>query len=100
MALPERHVVLAWVGESVVDRAGAEIGVCTGVFGAGTDLPEWVGVEFASAGADSRRFGPKPQQADSRAEQPEAEEEAEAAGQDVLCRLRAGLSPWVHWSLG
>lgn len=47
MALPERHVVLAWIGESVVDRAGTEIGVCTAVFHTGTDLPEWMGVSFA-----------------------------------------------------
>ncbi|MEP7021621.1 MAG: hypothetical protein ABI808_13290, partial [Pseudonocardiales bacterium] len=48
MALPERDVVLGWVGKAVVDRDGREIGTCTGVFADdATELPEWVWVDLA-----------------------------------------------------
>ena len=47
MALPERNVAMGWVGKTVIDRDGAEIGACTGVFADdATDLPEWVWVEL------------------------------------------------------
>lgn len=43
MNLPERNVALAWVGRTVVDRDGAEIGACTAVFtDDATELAEWV----------------------------------------------------------
>lgn len=48
MALPERNVAMGWVGKTVIDRDGAEIGACTGVFADdATDLPEWVWVELS-----------------------------------------------------
>lgn len=47
MALPDRDVVMGWVGKAVVDRDGAEIGVCSGVFADdATGLPEWARAEF------------------------------------------------------
>ncbi|HEY6748932.1 MAG TPA: hypothetical protein VI357_24845 [Mycobacteriales bacterium] len=47
MNLPERNVALAWVGRTVVDRDGAEIGACTAVFADdATELAEWVCSEF------------------------------------------------------
>lgn len=50
MALPERDVAMGWVGKTVIDRDGAEIGACTGVFADdATDLPEWVWVELGGA---------------------------------------------------
>jgi hypothetical protein len=43
MALPARGIVQTWVGRTVVDRDGTEIGVCTAVLtDDGTGLPEWL----------------------------------------------------------
>ena len=43
MEFPEREVALAWVGRTLVDRDGAEIGACTAVFtDDATRLTEWV----------------------------------------------------------
>lgn len=48
MTLPERSVAIEWVGKSVVDPSGAEIGPCTAVFADDdTDLPEWLLVDRA-----------------------------------------------------
>lgn len=47
MNLPERDMALAWVGRTVVDRDGAEIGACTAVFtDDATELAEWVCSKF------------------------------------------------------
>jgi hypothetical protein len=47
MNMPERNVALTWVGRTVVDRDGAEIGACTAVFADdATELAEWVCSEF------------------------------------------------------
>lgn len=48
MEFPERDVALAWVGRTVVDRDGAEIGACTAVFtDDATELTEWVCSDLA-----------------------------------------------------
>jgi hypothetical protein len=48
MALPDRDVAKAWLGKTVVDRDGAEIGACTAVFADdASGLPEWIRVDFA-----------------------------------------------------
>lgn len=50
MDFPDRHVALAWVGRTLVDRDGAEIGACTAVFSDdATQLTEWVCSELAGA---------------------------------------------------
>ena len=50
MDFPDRDVALAWVGRTLVDRDGAEIGACTAVFSDdATQLTEWVCSEFAGA---------------------------------------------------
>lgn len=47
MALPDRDVAVHWVGRTVVDRDGAEIGACTAVFADdATSRPEWVCAEL------------------------------------------------------
>ncbi len=47
MNMPERNVALMWVGRTVVDRDGAEIGACTAVFADdATEQAEWVCSEF------------------------------------------------------
>ena len=47
MEFPERDVALAWVGRTLVDRDGVEIGVCTAVFSDdATELTEWVCAEL------------------------------------------------------
>lgn len=47
MTLPESGVVLAWVGRSVVDRAGVELGVCTAVVAGQAHPAEWLLVDVA-----------------------------------------------------
>jgi hypothetical protein len=43
MEMPDRNVAVAWVGRTVVDRDGVEIGACTAVFADdATELAEWV----------------------------------------------------------
>jgi hypothetical protein len=43
MEFPEREVALVWVGKTLVDRDGVEIGACTAVFtDDATRLTEWV----------------------------------------------------------
>jgi hypothetical protein len=43
MEFPEREVALAWVGRTLVDREGTEIGACTAVFtDDATRVTEWV----------------------------------------------------------
>lgn len=43
MEFPERDVALAWVGRTLVDRDGSEIGACTAVFtDDATQVTEWV----------------------------------------------------------
>lgn len=50
MEFPDRDVAMAWVGRTLVDRDGAEIGACTAVFtDDGTQLTEWVCSELAGA---------------------------------------------------
>src|SRR5918994_2009569 len=50
MDFPDRDVAMAWVGRTVVDRDGAEIGACTAVFSDdATQLTEWVCSELAGA---------------------------------------------------
>jgi len=50
MDFPDRDVALAWVGRTLVDRDGAEIGACTAVFtDDATQLTEWVCSELAGA---------------------------------------------------
>lgn len=50
MEFPDRDVALTWVGRTVVDRDGAEIGACTAVFtDDATQLTEWVCSELAGA---------------------------------------------------
>jgi hypothetical protein len=47
MEFPEREVALAWVGRTLVDREGAEIGACTAVFtDDATRVTEWVCSEY------------------------------------------------------
>ncbi len=47
MALPERERAAGWVGLTVVDRDGAEIGSCTAVYADdATGLTEWMSVGF------------------------------------------------------
>jgi hypothetical protein len=48
VALPERGRAQDWVGRTVVDRDGAEIGVCRAVLtDDGTGLPEWLYADIA-----------------------------------------------------
>ena len=48
MTLPDRDVAVAWVGRTVVDRDGTEIGACTAVYADdATELAEWVCSELA-----------------------------------------------------
>lgn len=48
MDFPDRDVALAWVGRTVIDRDGAEVGACTAVFSDdATQLTEWVCSEVA-----------------------------------------------------
>jgi hypothetical protein len=50
MEFPEREVALAWVGRTLVDRDGAEIGSCTAVFADdATRVTEWVCSEVNGA---------------------------------------------------
>jgi hypothetical protein len=50
MEFPEREVALAWVGRTLVDRDGAEIGSCTAVFADdATRVTEWVCSEVDGA---------------------------------------------------
>jgi len=43
MDFPDKDVAMGWLGRTVVDRDGTEIGACTGVFlDDGTQLTEWV----------------------------------------------------------
>jgi hypothetical protein len=50
MDFPDRDVALAWVGRTLVDRDGVEIGACTAVFADdATQLPEWVCSELGGA---------------------------------------------------
>jgi hypothetical protein len=47
MALPKRDRAANWVGQTVIDRDGTEIGSCTAVFADdATGLPEWICVGF------------------------------------------------------
>jgi hypothetical protein len=46
MTLPDRDRTREWIGRTVVDRDGADIGVCAALFGdTATGLPEWMYVE-------------------------------------------------------
>src|SRR5215210_7891084 len=46
MTLPDRDRTKEWIGRTVVDRDGADIGVCAALFGdTATGLPEWIYVE-------------------------------------------------------
>ena len=46
MTLPDRDAARDWVGKAVVDRDGAEIGVCTALLAdEATGLPEWMYAE-------------------------------------------------------
>ncbi len=47
MTLPERRVVMAWVGRSVLDRAGRELGVCTAVLTDDDGAARWLAVDVA-----------------------------------------------------
>ncbi|MGY1708494.1 PRC-barrel domain-containing protein [Geodermatophilus sp. SYSU D00758] len=50
MDLPDRDEARTWVGLTVVDREGAEIGRCTAVFAdEATGRPEWVSAELDGA---------------------------------------------------
>jgi hypothetical protein len=50
MEFPERESALAWVGRTLVDREGAEIGACTAVFtDDATRVTEWVCSEVNGA---------------------------------------------------
>src|SRR5215207_3785634 len=50
MEFPDRDMAMAWVGRTLVDRDGAEIGACTAVFADdATALTEWVCAEVAGA---------------------------------------------------
>ena len=52
MEFPEREVALSWVGRTLVDRDGAEIGACTAVFiDDATRVTEWVCSEVEGAAA-------------------------------------------------
>jgi hypothetical protein len=47
MEFPDRDVALAWVGRTLIDRDGVEIGACTAVFSDdATQLTEWVCAEL------------------------------------------------------
>lgn len=47
MALPDRDAARGWVGKTVVDRDGVEIGPCTAVLADdATGLPEWLSATF------------------------------------------------------
>ncbi len=46
MTLPDRDGTEAWIGRTVVDRDGADIGVCAALLAdTATGLPEWMYVE-------------------------------------------------------
>src|SRR5215207_1738693 len=48
MEFPDRDMAMAWVGRTLIDRDGAEIGACTAVFADdATALTEWVCAEVA-----------------------------------------------------
>ena len=48
MDFPDRELALAWVGRTLVDRDGAEIGTCTAVFhDDATQTTEWLCSEVA-----------------------------------------------------
>ncbi len=50
MDFPDRDAALAWVGRTLIDRDGAEIGACTAVFSDdATGLTEWVCSELDGA---------------------------------------------------
>jgi hypothetical protein len=52
MGLPDRDVAAQWVGRTVVDRDGTEIGACAAVFAdEATGLPEWMAVEVGGTPA-------------------------------------------------
>ena len=52
MGLPARDEAREWVGWTVVDREGAELGACTAVLAdESTGVPEWVYVEVEGASA-------------------------------------------------
>ncbi|MGK5173748.1 PRC-barrel domain-containing protein, partial [Geodermatophilus sp. CPCC 205761] len=52
MGLPDRDVAAQWVGRTVVDRDGTEIGACAAVFAdEATGLPEWIAVEVGGTPA-------------------------------------------------
>jgi hypothetical protein len=52
MGLPARDEAREWVGWTVVDREGAELGACTAVLAdQSTGVPEWVYVEVEGASA-------------------------------------------------
>jgi hypothetical protein len=52
MSLPARDEAREWVGWTVVDREGAELGACTAVLAdESTGVPEWVYVEVEGASA-------------------------------------------------
>src|SRR3712207_9565905 len=46
MTLPDRDAARDWIGRTVVDRDGADIGVCAALLAdEATGLPEWMYVE-------------------------------------------------------
>src|SRR5215207_3403550 len=50
MEFPDRDMAMAWVGRTLVDRDGAEIGACTAVFADdATALSVWVCAEVAGS---------------------------------------------------
>ena len=52
MALPERDATRTWIGKAVVDRDGAEIGVCTALLAdEATGQPEWMCADLGHASA-------------------------------------------------
>ena len=46
MTLPDRDAARDWIGRTVIDRDGAEIGVCAALLAdEATGLPEWMYAE-------------------------------------------------------
>ncbi|MGY1622065.1 hypothetical protein ACI789_07725 [Geodermatophilus sp. SYSU D00965] len=46
MTLPDRDATMDWIGRTVVDPSGAEIGVCAALLAdEATGLPEWMYAE-------------------------------------------------------
>ena len=59
MGLPERDEARNWVGRTVVDREGVELGACTAVLAdEATGVPEWFYVEVEGVSAVVRPWTP------------------------------------------